>query len=175
MKKTGKEILAVGVLAAGVGLGGQSLFAQSDSSSGSTMPGAQERSGPSVTQPDTSPTIPGQRTPGMPQSDTGRSGSIPEHMGTPEAGQKPMAVTSEDIKKAQDALQARGLNPGTDGRMDAKTQQALREFQQANDLPVTGVLDEQTAAKLGVHIGSEGKAPSGRSSGSSSESYPSAR
>jgi peptidoglycan hydrolase-like protein with peptidoglycan-binding domain len=36
--------------------------------------------------------------------------------------------------------------------MDGKTQQALRDFQKANKLPVTGVLDAQTAAKLGVTL-----------------------
>lgn len=36
--------------------------------------------------------------------------------------------------------------------MDAQTQQALRDFQKANDLPATGVLDEKTANKLGVNI-----------------------
>jgi peptidoglycan hydrolase-like protein with peptidoglycan-binding domain len=79
-----------------------------------------------------------------------------------------MAVTSEDIKKAQEALKAKGLEPGTDGKMDAKTQQALRDFQKANDLTVTGVLDEKTAAKLGVHLGAEGKSMPGQSRGSSS-------
>jgi peptidoglycan hydrolase-like protein with peptidoglycan-binding domain len=86
-----------------------------------------------------------------------------------------MAVTSEHIKKAQDALQTKGHNPGSDGRMDAKTQQALREFQKNNDLPATGVLDEKTAAKLGVDLGerdkparhpNRGTSPSSKSSGS---------
>jgi peptidoglycan hydrolase-like protein with peptidoglycan-binding domain len=37
--------------------------------------------------------------------------------------------------------------------MDAQTQQALRDFQKANDLTATGVLDQQTAGKLGVQLG----------------------
>jgi peptidoglycan hydrolase-like protein with peptidoglycan-binding domain len=86
----------------------------------------------------------------------------------PRSGDQSMAVTSADIKKAQEALKAKGLEPGTDGKMDAKTQQALRDFQKANDLTVTGVLDEKTAAKLGVHLGAEGKSMPGQSRGSSS-------
>ena len=66
-----------------------------------------------------------------------------------------MAVTSDDIRKAQTALKARGLNPGDEGRMDAKTQQALREFQKSNNLPMTGVLDDKTAEKLGVSKSSD--------------------
>jgi peptidoglycan hydrolase-like protein with peptidoglycan-binding domain len=81
----------------------------------------------------------------------------------PDAGDKGMAVTSEDIKKAQDALKAKGLNPGTGGKLDPQTQQALREFQKANNLPATGVLDEKTAAKLGVTMGTQGKSLPGES------------
>jgi peptidoglycan hydrolase-like protein with peptidoglycan-binding domain len=61
-------------------------------------------------------------------------------------------VSSDEIKRAQQALKARGLNPGIDGKMDAKTQQALRDFQKANKLPVTGILDQRTAEKLGVSL-----------------------
>jgi carboxyl-terminal processing protease len=81
----------------------------------------------------------------------------------PDAGSQGMVVTSDHIKKAQDALKAKGLNPGTGGKLDPQTQQALSEFQKANDLPATGVLDEKTAAKLGVNLGTEGKSPSGQS------------
>jgi peptidoglycan hydrolase-like protein with peptidoglycan-binding domain len=59
------------------------------------------------------------------------------------------------VRKAQQALMANGHNPGsTSGVMDSNTQQALREFQKANKLPVTGVLDQQTAQKLGITVGS---------------------
>jgi hypothetical protein len=168
--KARKELLTAALLSASVGLGAQSLFAQS--TPGSSMPGSQDRSGPTVPQPEPStpqgPTIPGQPAPGLPQTDPipGQPGTIPERVQSPSADQS-MAVTSEDIKKAQDALKAKGLEPGTDGKMDAKTQQALRDFQKANDLTVTGVLDEKTAAKLGVNLGAEGKSIPGQSRGSS--------
>jgi peptidoglycan hydrolase-like protein with peptidoglycan-binding domain len=69
--------------------------------------------------------------------------------------------SSEDIMKVKVALKAKGIDPGPiNGNMDSKTQQALRQFQQANDLPVTGTLDQQTASKLGVTLGSS-SSPSG--------------
>jgi len=52
--------------------------------------------------------------------------------------------------------------------MDAKTQQALRDFQKANDLPVTGTLDEKTAAKLGVDRSSTGRSLPERERGGTS-------
>jgi peptidoglycan hydrolase-like protein with peptidoglycan-binding domain len=70
------------------------------------------------------------------------------------------AASSDDIKKAKEALKAQGHNPGTiDGNMDSRTRQALRDFQQASKLPVTGVLDQQTAAKLGVTLNSGSSTP----------------
>jgi carboxyl-terminal processing protease len=65
-----------------------------------------------------------------------------------------MVITTEHIKQAQDALRAKGLIPGEGGRLDDKTQQALQAFQKMNGLPVTGVLDDKTAAKLGVNLAS---------------------
>jgi peptidoglycan hydrolase-like protein with peptidoglycan-binding domain len=75
-----------------------------------------------------------------------------------------MVVSAEQIRKAQDALKARGLNPGTDGKLDERTQQALRDFQKQNNLPATGVLDEKTADKLGI-VQDSGRSisPGGRS------------
>jgi peptidoglycan hydrolase-like protein with peptidoglycan-binding domain len=62
-------------------------------------------------------------------------------------------MSSENITEAQEALRARGFNPGsTSGTMDAKTQQAVREFQKVNKLPVTGVLDPKTAQQLGITL-----------------------
>jgi peptidoglycan hydrolase-like protein with peptidoglycan-binding domain len=74
-----------------------------------------------------------------------------------------MVVSAEHIKKAQEALKAKGLNPGTDGKLDEKTQQALRDFQKINNLPATGVLDAQTAAKLGITM--DGGASTGTTGG----------
>ena len=53
------------------------------------------------------------------------------------------------VKQAQEKLGAMGKEVGTaDGQMDAKTQQALKEYQQENGLQPTGQLDRQTVAAL---------------------------
>lgn len=154
--KRKKQILTAVILSGSVGLGASSLFAQG-------VPGSGPQPRP------TQPTIPGQPAPGLPQTEPmpGKSGTIPERVERPSAGDKGMVVSSDDIKKAKEALKAKGLNPGPiDGTLDSKTQQALRDFQKANKLPVTGVLDAQTAEKLGVtkEAGSiPGRAPGGSS------------
>src|SRR5215475_4516975 len=128
--KRKKQILSAVILSGSVGLGVSSLFAQGAPGSGQPGPSPQPRQ----TEP-------------MP----GQPGTIPERVERPSAGDKGMVVSSDDIKKAKEALKAKGLNPGPiDGTLDSKTQQALRDFQKANKLPVTGVLDAQTAEKLGV-------------------------
>jgi len=145
-----KQIITVTLLSASLGLSAPALLAQ-------TAPGPMGPS-PSTPQPgpslprETQPTIPGQPAPGLPQTQPmpGQPGTIPERVQPPRDS---MVLSSDDIKKAQDALKMKGLNPGTDGRLDAKTQQALRDFQKANDLPVTGTLDDKTAAKLGISMG----------------------
>jgi hypothetical protein len=148
--KRKKQILTAVILSSSVGLGAQSVLAQGAPGSGQVGP-----TGPQPRQ--TQPTIPGQPAPGLPQSEPmpGKPGTIPERVERPGIGDKGMAgVSADDIKKAKEALKAKGLNPGPmDGTLDAKTQQALRDFQKANKLPVTGVLDHQTAEKLGVTLG----------------------
>ena len=91
----------------------------------------------------------------------GQPGTIPERVERPRASDQEMAgVTADDIKKAKEALKAKGHNPGPiDGVLDGKTQQALRDFQKANRLPVTGVLDAKTAEKLGVSLNEKSALP----------------
>jgi peptidoglycan hydrolase-like protein with peptidoglycan-binding domain len=100
-----------------------------------------------------------------------RGGGIPEKMQSPAQSDRSTSssrVSSDDIKNAKEALKAKGIDPGPiNGTMDSKTQQALRQFQQANNLPVTGTLDQATATKLGVTLGSAGG--SSGASGSSRE------
>jgi lipid-binding SYLF domain-containing protein/peptidoglycan hydrolase-like protein with peptidoglycan-binding domain len=64
--------------------------------------------------------------------------------------QKPGAVGSDDVKRAQEALRDKGYDPGPiDGVVGPRTRAALRNYQQAESLAVTGRLDPETAAKLG--------------------------
>jgi hypothetical protein len=162
--KSKKILVTALILSGSVGLGGQSLLAQS-APGGGIGPSNPGQTGPTVPQPgpgaprETQPTIPGQPAPGFPQGQPipGQRGTIPERFERPQAGgQERMVVSPDHIKSAQEALTARGHNPGpVSGRMDEKTQQALRDFQKANNLPATGVLDEKTAEKLGVTLDSE--------------------
>jgi hypothetical protein len=87
----------------------------------------------------------------------GQRGTIPERVPSPDSSsQQEMVISSEDIRRAQEALKGKGFDPGAiSGRMHARTQEALRQFQTANDLPVTGVLDQKTADKLGIKLRSE--------------------
>jgi len=176
--KRKRQILTVVLLSASVGLGAQSILAQTAPGGGSTRP--TDPTGPVVPQPgpslprETQPTIPGQPAPGIPQPDRmpGQLGTIPEQVERPSTGDQNMKVTSDDIQKAQDALRAKGLNPGTDGKMDAKTQQALRDFQKSNNLPATGVLDDRTAEKLGVKNDMNSAAERSRTSTKQDNSVP---
>jgi lipid-binding SYLF domain-containing protein len=63
------------------------------------------------------------------------------------------ASTVEDIKQVQIALKNRGYDPGDiNGMVSSQTQEAVRKFQAANNLPVTGILDDRTQAALGVTV-----------------------
>ncbi len=89
----------------------------------------------------------------------------------PAVGQQPKVdLSSSDITKIQDALRKEGFQPGEEGKLDAKTQQALRDFQKKNNLKVTGQPDRETAQKLGVKIG-EADGPA-RSPGAKQERAP---
>ena len=56
-----------------------------------------------------------------------------------------------DTRAAQQALKTQGFDPGPiDGRMGPRTRAALNDYQRKNDLPVTGMLDDATMAKLEV-------------------------
>lgn len=67
------------------------------------------------------------------------------------AEKKAPAKASEEIKKIQEALKAKGQIQGPiDGIMGAKTRAAIKAFQEASGLKGTGRLDDPTAEKLGV-------------------------
>jgi len=73
-----------------------------------------------------------------------------------------MSGNTERVKAVQQALKDQGHDPGAiDGVMGPKTQAALRDYQQKQGLKVTGRLDADTSAKLGVQKSSS--APSSTS------------
>jgi peptidoglycan hydrolase-like protein with peptidoglycan-binding domain len=56
---------------------------------------------------------------------------------------------SDPVAAAQRALNTRGYDAGqVDGRMGPRTRKAVRAFQEAEGLEVTGRLDEPTMARL---------------------------
>jgi lipid-binding SYLF domain-containing protein/peptidoglycan hydrolase-like protein with peptidoglycan-binding domain len=64
-----------------------------------------------------------------------------------------MASSAEDIRQGQTELKNRGFDPGNvNGMVNSDTQKALREFQAANNLPVTGSFDARTQAALGMNM-----------------------
>jgi hypothetical protein len=84
----------------------------------------------------------------------GGSGSRSEQsMGAAGQQNKADRISQSDMRKVEEALKAKGYDPGTiDGQADGKTQQALRDFQTKNNLAVTGSVDPMTAESLGVVI-----------------------
>jgi lipid-binding SYLF domain-containing protein len=66
-------------------------------------------------------------------------------------GQSAAALRREDIKKAQESLNAKGFEAGpADGVLGPRTRAGIRLFQESEKLPVTGRLDAETAGKLGA-------------------------
>src|SRR5262245_38705632 len=60
-------------------------------------------------------------------------------------------ASKDDIRNAQQALKDKGMYTGpVDGAMNAETKKALRDFQQKNNLKVTGTLNQEAMAALGV-------------------------
>ena len=58
---------------------------------------------------------------------------------------------SAHLRQVQARLQAAGFAPGAaDGRLGPHTRAALRQYQQRNGLPITGVPDRQTLQALGI-------------------------
>ena len=63
----------------------------------------------------------------------------------------PALLQTNDVKRMQQALQDQGHYRGKiDGLIGLHTRASIREFQKAENLPVTGRIDPQTAGKLGM-------------------------
>jgi peptidoglycan hydrolase-like protein with peptidoglycan-binding domain len=152
--KDRKEIITAVILSGSIGLGAQTLMAQAQKPGG----------GRPLENPTSEKQFEQKESPGGSQEQgTGRMGSQ----------QGSTRMSDADIKSVKEALKAKGLNPGPiNGTMDSQTQQAIRDFQKTNNLRVTGEVDEQTAAKLGVTIGQKDRTRQGSDSQGSDSAAP---
>ena len=147
--KNKRTMLTAVILGGTLGLAANPLWAQTAEKK--SVPAAQDRI----------PTKPGDEQALPPRASESKSGA---------------AMSAQDIQKVQDALKAKGHNPGTSGTMDDQTRDAIRAFQKANNLTLTGTVDEKTAAALGVTLSSSTKSgdkptgSSGMPSGSTDKS-----
>jgi peptidoglycan hydrolase-like protein with peptidoglycan-binding domain len=82
----------------------------------------------------------------------------------------PMNIKSSTLMEAQKKLNQEGFDAGrADGKWGTKTVEAVKSFQEKNNLPPTGKLDEQTLADLGIGTPSS----TGRSVSETQSSQPS--
>lgn len=152
--KNKRSIVTAVVLGGTLGLAANPVWAQTVEKK--SVPAAQDRI----------PTKPGDDQALPPRASEGKAGA---------------AMSAQDIQKVQDALKAKGHNPGMNGTMDDRTRDAIRAFQKANNLTLTGTVDEKTAAALGVTLSSSTKSgdkatgSSGMPSGSTEKSTGSTR
>jgi hypothetical protein len=66
----------------------------------------------------------------------------------------------DEVRAAQKALREKGFNPGPiDGMMGPRTNAAVREFQQKENLTATGQLDRETRARLMASASSPSASP----------------
>ena len=181
-----KKTIIAAIVISGSLIGG-ALSAQQTAPNNKNMPDTN----PATEVPrEINPSNPGQvappKGPGLDQKIPGQEGTIPEIIQrpggvTPQAQtplsptpQAQMTVSPEEIRRAQEALKTKGYDPGAaSGNLHAGTQEALRKYQKANNLPVTGVLDQRTAETLGVEIRKHDSKPSdSKSSKEPSKSVP---
>src|SRR6202041_1522507 len=84
---------------------------------------------------------------------TGVSGPRPTPLalGTNLNKEVPAVKNRNDVRKIQQTLEGKGRYRGeVDGVFGLRTQASIRGFQKAENLPVTGQLNTETAGKLGI-------------------------
>jgi len=75
----------------------------------------------------------------------------PPALGANLSKEVPAVRNRNDVRKMQQTLQGKGYYHGeVDGVFGLRTRASIRGLQKAENLPVTGQLDTQTADKLGV-------------------------
>ena len=78
---------------------------------------------------------------------------LPRSAAASDSNQQEVAspVVKDQVRKVQETLRDKGHYLGkVDGVFGLRTRASIRGFQKAENLPVTGQLDTQTAGKLGV-------------------------
>ena len=86
----------------------------------------------------------------------------------------PLQMKIQTVMQVQQKLNKEGFDAGhADGNWGPQTAEAVKNFQQKNNLPQTGELDQQTLSKLGINMPSSGSSSGssgGQEQGSSSSS-----
>ena len=76
-------------------------------------------------------------------------GSQPSSFSQTQQNPQPQSQGPMDLREAQRLLNEKGFDCGTpDGKIGPRSRRAIREFQGAEDLPVTGKLDQATMDRL---------------------------
>ena len=105
---------------------------------------------PAVTEPPAATTTP------PPAAET--PATLPVEL--PESGQLAVGDSGAEVESLQTALTTLELYSGAvDGVFGATTQEAVRSFQQANDLPTDGIVGPATAEKLNEAVAAESVTP----------------
>src|SRR5690348_2650603 len=63
--------------------------------------------------------------------------SMSSQSGASQSGASAQSSGSSDVRQAQQALKAKGLDVTVDGKMGPKTEAAIKQFQQQNNLSAT--------------------------------------
>jgi hyperosmotically inducible periplasmic protein len=86
--------------------------------------------------------------------------TMKDKMTTMTDGSDKVTGSQTHVAAAQQALQKEGFNPGPiDGYVGPRTAAAVREFQQKEQLQVTGQLDPETLGRLGIGVGGATRKP----------------
>ncbi len=91
-----------------------------------------------------------------PAQNTNSSTTVPQNMNSPAAGKRRAPIfraTKDQIMQAQTMLKTRGHYAGeATGKLDPDTRAALKKYQEAETLRVTGTLNRATLEKMGIEL-----------------------
>ena len=70
---------------------------------------------------------------------------------SPDDDKKPAGLSHHDVEKLQGRLREKGCyHSKVDGNLGPQTRAAIRQYQESENLPVTGRVDSETSGRLGV-------------------------